>query len=203
MAVRRKWSVLQRQLMVTWSAFGDFQGLVGTDVWGMIKVSFFFSWSMMIYWHWDSVFSVNKSYDFQTSFNRWCEKIQESESRWLFQTFCLFSPQLGKWSNLIIFFKWVGSTTTYCRNGLGQWVTTHVARCPPHLPVSFGFDTACKTYATLVGGDSQILAWQMVVDWHVSRCKNDVDTLMRYVHILSYICLMIFWYYSDIYSNDL
>ncbi|CAE7894545.1 PFP-BETA2 [Symbiodinium microadriaticum] len=24
-------------------------------------------------------------------------------------------------------------------------------KCPPHLPVSFGFDTACKTYATLVG----------------------------------------------------
>ena len=24
-------------------------------------------------------------------------------------------------------------------------------RCPPHIPVSFGFDTACKTYATLVG----------------------------------------------------
>jgi len=24
-------------------------------------------------------------------------------------------------------------------------------KCPPHLPISFGFDTACKTYATLVG----------------------------------------------------
>ncbi|CAJ1372271.1 unnamed protein product [Effrenium voratum] len=24
-------------------------------------------------------------------------------------------------------------------------------KCPPHIPVSFGFDTACKTYATLVG----------------------------------------------------
>eukprot|EP00435_Cladocopium_sp_Y103_P065805 s161_g27.t2 len=24
-------------------------------------------------------------------------------------------------------------------------------KCPPHVPVSFGFDTACKTYATLVG----------------------------------------------------
>eukprot|EP00931_Biecheleriopsis_adriatica_P000701 TRINITY_DN1007_c0_g1_i1.p1 TRINITY_DN1007_c0_g1~~TRINITY_DN1007_c0_g1_i1.p1 ORF type:complete len:1195 (-),score=327.24 TRINITY_DN1007_c0_g1_i1:52-3636(-) len=24
-------------------------------------------------------------------------------------------------------------------------------KCPPHLPVSFGFDTACRTYATLVG----------------------------------------------------
>ena len=57
-----------------------------------------------------------------------------------------------------------------------DWViksSPHVARCPPHLPVSFGFDTACKTYATLVGGgsDSQIivkanglcrLTWQMV-----------------------------------------
>ena len=43
-----------------------------------------------------------------------------------------------------------------------DWViksSPHVARCPPHLPVSFGFDTACKTYATLVGGgsDSQSL----------------------------------------------
>ena len=57
-----------------------------------------------------------------------------------------------------------------------DWViksSPHVARCPPHLPVSFGFDTACKTYATLVGGgsDSQIIVkanglcrvtWQMV-----------------------------------------
>lgn len=24
-------------------------------------------------------------------------------------------------------------------------------KCPPHLPISFGFDTACRTYATLVG----------------------------------------------------
>jgi len=24
-------------------------------------------------------------------------------------------------------------------------------KCPPHIPVSFGFDTACKTYASLVG----------------------------------------------------
>jgi len=24
-------------------------------------------------------------------------------------------------------------------------------KCPPHIPISFGFDTACKTYATLVG----------------------------------------------------
>merc|ERR1740127_27476 len=24
-------------------------------------------------------------------------------------------------------------------------------KCPPHIPVSFGFDTACRTYATLVG----------------------------------------------------
>jgi len=24
-------------------------------------------------------------------------------------------------------------------------------RCPPHIPIFFGFDTACKTYATLVG----------------------------------------------------
>jgi 6-phosphofructokinase 1 len=24
-------------------------------------------------------------------------------------------------------------------------------KCPPHIPVSFGFDTACKTYSTLVG----------------------------------------------------
>ncbi|CAL1126702.1 unnamed protein product [Cladocopium goreaui] len=24
-------------------------------------------------------------------------------------------------------------------------------KCPPHVPVSFGFDTACKTFATLVG----------------------------------------------------
>lgn len=40
MAVRRRWSVLQRQLMVTWSTSGDFQGLVLTDVWRMIKASF-------------------------------------------------------------------------------------------------------------------------------------------------------------------
>jgi diphosphate--fructose-6-phosphate 1-phosphotransferase len=24
-------------------------------------------------------------------------------------------------------------------------------KCPPHIPISFGFDTACRTYATLVG----------------------------------------------------
>merc|ERR1719199_2338638 len=24
-------------------------------------------------------------------------------------------------------------------------------KCPPHIPVSFGFDTACRTYAELVG----------------------------------------------------
>ena len=38
MAVRRRWSVLQRQLMVTWSTSGDFQVLVVTDVWRMIKI---------------------------------------------------------------------------------------------------------------------------------------------------------------------
>jgi len=27
-------------------------------------------------------------------------------------------------------------------------------KCPPHIPISFGFDTACKTYAALVGNVS-------------------------------------------------
>jgi diphosphate--fructose-6-phosphate 1-phosphotransferase len=27
-------------------------------------------------------------------------------------------------------------------------------KCPPHIPISFGFDTACKTYSTLVGNIS-------------------------------------------------
>ena len=39
-------------------------------------------------------------------------------------------------------------------------------RCPPHLPVSFGFDTACKTYATLVGRRiSPVFRWSGTL-WH-------------------------------------
>lgn len=129
--------------------------------------------------------------------------LQETTPRWWFQSFCMFIPPWGRWSNLTyIFFKWVGwKPPTRHRIRTRIRTTGHFLEGPPPgtQPRSHAVDSGLEHWSVVEGDDlhSRLRAMDQCgcfrkIEWFCFQIIH-VKRVFPSIFTIHFRCFPIFW----------